>query len=65
MKLEMWADAQSDVRPAEHRWRPLFNTTVPGSRYDVIQSEPASSTRRPCFGEAVEEISVDVGLSVA
>jgi len=22
-------------------------------------------TRRPCFGEAVEEISVDVGLSVA
>ena len=21
----MWANAQRDVRPAEHRWRPLFN----------------------------------------
>jgi len=22
---EMWADAQRDGRPAEYRWRPLFN----------------------------------------
>jgi len=22
----MWANAQRDGRPAEHRWRPLFNT---------------------------------------
>jgi len=21
----MWANAQADGRPAEHRWRPLFN----------------------------------------
>ena len=26
-KLEMWANAQRDGRPAEHRWRPLFNAT--------------------------------------
>jgi len=25
IKLEMWANAQSDGRPAEHGWRPLFN----------------------------------------
>jgi len=25
MKLEMWANAQHDGRPAEHMWRPLFN----------------------------------------
>jgi len=25
IKLEMWANAQSDGRPAEYRWRPLFN----------------------------------------
>ena len=25
MSLEMWANAQRDGRPAEHRWRPLFN----------------------------------------
>jgi len=24
-KLEMWANAQLDGRPAEYRWRPLFN----------------------------------------
>jgi len=27
-KLEMWA--QHDGRPAEHRWRPLFNATKCG-----------------------------------
>jgi len=25
MKLEMWANAQRDGRPAKYRWRPLFN----------------------------------------
>jgi len=24
-ELEMWANAQCDGRPAEYRWRPLFN----------------------------------------
>jgi len=25
-RLEMWANAQRDGRPAEYRWRTLFNT---------------------------------------
>jgi len=25
IELEMWANAQRDGRPAEYRWRPLFN----------------------------------------
>ena len=25
IKLEMWANAQRDGRPAEYTWRPLFN----------------------------------------
>ena len=25
IQLEMWANAQPDGRPAEYRWRPLFN----------------------------------------
>jgi len=25
IELEMWANAQRDGRPAEHRWRPVFN----------------------------------------
>jgi len=28
IKLEMWASAQRDGRPAEYRWRPLFNAAV-------------------------------------
>ena len=24
-KLSMWVNAQHDSRPAEYRWRPLFN----------------------------------------
>jgi len=27
-KLEMWANAQRHGRPAEYRWRPLFNAAV-------------------------------------
>ena len=27
-KLEVWANAQRDGRPAECRWRPLFNAAV-------------------------------------
>ena len=27
-KTRMWANAQPDGRPAEHRWRPLFNTAI-------------------------------------
>jgi len=29
-KLEMWANAQRDGRPAEYRWRPLFNAAKYG-----------------------------------
>jgi len=28
IQLEMWANAQRDGRPAECRWRPLFNAAV-------------------------------------
>jgi len=28
--LEMWANAQRDGRPAEYRWRPLFNAATFG-----------------------------------
>jgi len=30
IKREMWANAQRDGRPAEYRWRPLFNPAVGG-----------------------------------
>jgi len=27
-QIRMWANAQRDGRPAEHRWHPLFNAAV-------------------------------------
>jgi len=32
IQLEMWANAQRDGRPAEYRWRPLFNAAKFGWR---------------------------------
>jgi len=32
IELEMWANAQRDGRPAEYRWRPLFNAAKFGWR---------------------------------
>jgi len=39
MKTRMWANAQRDDRPAEHRWRLLFNAAKFGSRplLDAVQ----------------------------
>jgi len=39
VRTRMWANAQPDGRPAEHRWRPLFNAAKFGSRplLDTVQ----------------------------
>jgi len=42
-KLEMWANAQRDGRPAEYRWRPLFNAAKLGR----LQCSNAGKTRNP------------------
>jgi len=50
----MWADAQRDGRPAEYRWRPLFNaaakTQNPLKFAGVPQTTgPISAARGPKF----------------
>jgi len=42
----MWANAQRDGRPAEHRWRPLFNAAKFGWRPQMPCSN-AAKTRNP------------------
>jgi len=39
LTTRMWASAQRDGRPAEHRWRPLFNAAKFGWRplLDAVQ----------------------------
>jgi len=52
-KLEMWANAQRDGRPAEHRWRPLFNAAKFGWRsllYCCACSNAAKTRRSLKFG---------------
>jgi len=44
-ELEMWANAQSDGRPAEYRWRPLFNAAKFGWR-PIVECRAVTLPRR-------------------
>ena len=41
----MWANAQRDGRPSEHRWRPLFNAAKFGRR-PVLECHAVTLPRR-------------------
>ena len=41
----MWANAQRDGRPAEYRWRPLFNAAVWLTPTTRVQCSNAAKTR--------------------
>jgi len=43
----MWADAQRDGRPAEYRWRPLYNAAVWLTPTTRVPCSNASKTRNP------------------
>ena len=43
----MWANAQCDGRPAEYRWRPLFNAAVWLTPTTRVQCSNAAKTRKP------------------
>ena len=44
-QLEMWANAQPDGRPAEYRWRPLFNAAKFGWR-PILECRAVTLPRR-------------------
>ena len=46
-RLEMWANAQRDGRPAEYRWRPLFNAAVWLTPSTRVPCSNAAKTRNP------------------
>jgi len=46
-QLEMWANAQRDGRPAEYRWRPLFNAAVWLTPTTRVPCSNAAKTRNP------------------
>ena len=43
----MWANAQRDGRPAEYRWRPLFNAAVWLTPTTRVPCSNAAKTRKP------------------
>ena len=43
----MWAKAQRDGRPAEYRWRPLFNAAVWLTRTSRVSCSNAAKMRNP------------------
>ena len=43
----MWANAQRDARPAEYRWRPLFNAAVWLTPPTRVPCSNAAKTRNP------------------
>ena len=46
----MWANAQPDGRPAEYRWRPLFNAAVWLTPTTRVLCSNAAKTRNPLNG---------------
>jgi len=47
LKLEIWANAQRDGRPAEYRWRPLFNAAVWQTPTTRVPCSNAAKMRNP------------------
>jgi len=46
-QTRMWANAQRDGRPAEYRWRPLFNASVWLTPTTRVVCSNAAKTRNP------------------
>ena len=51
----MWANAQRDGRPAEYRWRPLFNAAVWLTLTTSVPCSNAAKTRNPLKFVAVHQ----------
>jgi len=58
----MWANAQRDGRPAEHRWRPLFNAAKFGWRW-LLDCRAVTLQRRAPFESSWGAPNSRTGLS--
>jgi len=59
--LEMWANAQRDGRPAECRWRPLFNAAVWLTPTTRVPCSNAAKTPLPGVPQTNETFSAASG----
>ena len=54
----MWTNAQPDGRPAEHRWRPLFNAAVWLCSNAAKTRKPLKFVEVPQTPEPISAVSV-------
>jgi len=59
----MWANAQRDARPAEYRWRPLFNDAVWLTPITRVQSSKAAKTPNPLKFVGVPQINETISAA--
>jgi len=63
MKTRMWANAQRDGRPAEYRWRPLFNAAVWLTPTTRVPCSNAAKTRNPLKLPGVPETNETISAA--
>jgi len=59
----MWANAQRDGRPAEYRWRPLFNAAVLLTPTTRVRCSNAAKTRNPFKLPAVPQTNETISAA--
>jgi len=59
----MWANAKRDGRPAEHRWRPLFNAQSLDDAHYYMPCSNAAKTRNPLKFAGVPETTGSVSAA--
>ena len=59
----MWANAQRDGRPAEYRWRPLFNAAVWLTPTTRVLCSNAAKTRNPLKLPGVPETNETISAA--
>jgi len=61
----MWANAQPDGRPAEYRWRPLFNVAVWPTPTNRVPCSNAAKTRNPLKLHGVPLTNETISAAIA
>jgi len=59
----MWANAQRDDRPAEYRWRPMFNATVWLTPTSRVACSNAAKTRNPLKFDGVPQTNETISAA--
>jgi len=63
-RLEIWANAQRDGRPAEYRWRPLFDAAKFPTPTARVPCSNAAKTRNPLISAGVPQTRQRISATI-